>query len=113
MPPDHVGDVNAEIGAIEGDCFSRLAVVEHNIKTAGKSDKKFLKLTVGMATANLATGDVIDPVCSLNDKRHMTSGFNEAQISAVVVDFGERDHSAIIQTVHLCIPYCRFGYYLS
>lgn len=108
MPPDHVWQIEPKVRSIKRNDFPVPSVIEHNIETAGQGNKEFLKLLVGVATANFSARHVIDPVSSLNDKRHRATELYEGEIAAVVGDLGKRDGSAIIQTVHFFIPNYQF-----
>jgi hypothetical protein len=96
MPPDHIRDIKTEIGSIEGDDLTFLSVIEYNIETAGQGDEEFLKLTVGMAAAHFAARNVVDPIRSLNDKRHGTARFDEGEVAPVIGDLGEIYKAAVI-----------------
>ena len=100
MSPDHVRNVKAKIGPIEGNNLTFFAVIKHNIETSGQGNEKFLKLFVGMATAYFSSRNIVDPVGSLNNKRNRTARFDEGEVAPIIWDFGELNDSRVMNSIH-------------
>jgi hypothetical protein len=93
MPPDHVRDVQAKVGPVEGNNLPLLAIIEGDIETSRQGNEEFLKLVVGMAPAHFSSGNIIDPVRSLNGKRHRTARFYEGEVPPLIRDFWKLNDS--------------------
>lgn len=103
MPPDHIRDVEAKIGPIEGNNLAFFAIIKDNIETSGESNEEFLKCVVGMSAAHFSSGDIIYPVGSLNDKRYGAARFDEGKVAPLIWDFRELNDAGVMNSAHISI----------
>ncbi len=78
------------------DDFLGAAVVEKDIETAGQGDDDLLLLAEGVPSPLRPTGDIVDPVHAFNGKRDMPVLLHKGQVPTRVLDFGEREKSAVV-----------------
>lgn len=71
--PDHGGDVEPVVWAIEVVVDALVAVITDDLERAGQSDKELMALAMGVLPAHLRTWDAEDREDSLNREWDGTS----------------------------------------
>ena len=100
MSPDHVRDVKAKIGPVEGNNLTFFAIIKHDIETSRQGNEKLLKFFIGMAAAYFSARNIVDPVYPLNDKRHGAARFDEGEVAPFIRDLGKLNDSRVVNSIH-------------
>ena len=88
----HGRQVEPVIGARKRIPLLFLAVVNHGVKTARKGDNHFVLVLEGMAPAELAAGNVVNPVTATKPERHLLLRFHDTQVPSFVEKLGKLDN---------------------
>lgn len=87
--PDHRGDVQAVIRAIQMNAFSHAPVIKNDVKGPQHGNYELMKLTMGMASAFGTARHVVEIVHTFNSKGHVVAPFDEGKAAMSVRNLGQ------------------------